>query len=188
MYCRELSYSLGYVSYLEFGFESQLKLSFARRLETASQGLSAFSWNFFVSRVVIRKWLPSGRNSESLIARCRQTSRRHPLGVFYQQLAVEFVMLLQMELCSLKCVDESGKLVLRVGFPIVSQDFCAWVVDDVFSNFFGEWDVPHSPKDVRVSNRRVEDIDLVDYAVFVLLDFDEGFFGAVWIPSLVGLR
>lgn len=46
MYCRELSYSLGYVSFMEFGFESQLKLSFARRLETASQGLSVVSWNF----------------------------------------------------------------------------------------------------------------------------------------------
>ncbi|CAN6882489.1 unnamed protein product [Brassica oleracea] len=48
--------------------------------------------------------------------------------------------------------------------------------------------LPKIPADVRVSNRRVEDIDLVDNAVFVLLDFDEGFFGAVWIPWLVGLR
>lgn len=46
MYCSELSYSLGYVSYMEFGFESQLELSFSRRLETASQGLFAVSWNF----------------------------------------------------------------------------------------------------------------------------------------------
>ena len=78
---------------------------------------------------------------------------------------------------------ESGKLELQVIFPIVSRDFCSWVADEVFSNFFGECDVPRSPEDARVSNRRVEDIDLVYYIVFDLLDFDDGLFGRSGYPD-----
>ncbi|WZZ15904.1 hypothetical protein YC2023_108993 [Brassica napus] len=170
--------------YLGFGkdFRSLQRLfhvEFCEEVGNRVSGIVCCFLEFLVSRVVIRKWLPSGQNYESLLAGCRQTSRRHPLEVFCQQLAVECVMLLGMELCSLKCVDESGKLELQVGFPIVSWDFCSWVVDEVFLNFFGECDVPRSPEDARVSNQRVEDIDLVYYIAFDLLDLDEGLFGRI---------
>lgn len=54
-----------------------------------------------------------------------------------------------------------------------------------FRIFFGECDVLRSHEDARVSNRRVEDIDLVCYIVFDLLDFDEGLFGRSGYPDLL---
>ncbi|CAG7863991.1 unnamed protein product [Brassica rapa] len=45
--------------------------------------------------------------------------------------------------------------------------------------------LPKIPHDARVSNRRVEDIDLVCYIVFDLLDFDEGLFGRSGYPDLL---